>query len=121
MKISIIIPTFNEAKTIERIISFVKPPADQFVEKEVIVADGKSTDSTVKEAIKAGAKVINCSTPGRSVQMNCGAAVATGDIFYFYMPIPVLLKILKRICLKQSNKVIAVAAIAFRLIMIIGF
>lgn len=56
---------------------------DPLIEKEVIVADGNSTDSTVKRALEAGATVLNCSIRSRSIQMNNGAAAATGDIFYF--------------------------------------
>jgi len=49
---------------------------------EVILADGGSGDGTLEAA--AG-QVDHCvvSSPGRAVQMNAGAAVATGDVLWF--------------------------------------
>ncbi|MEX2336723.1 MAG: TIGR04283 family arsenosugar biosynthesis glycosyltransferase [Fulvivirga sp.] len=83
MKISIIIPTLNEEGVIDQIVAFIRSSPDKYIEKEIIVADGKSSDATVMKATAAGAKIINCSRASRAAQMNCGAAAATGDVLYF--------------------------------------
>ncbi len=77
-KISIIIPALNEADTIEHTLSHL-----QGIENlEVIVVDGGSTDTTADLAALQGAKVTH-SPPGKAIQMNRGAAMATGDALVF--------------------------------------
>lgn len=76
MKISVIIPTLNEATTLAACL----PAASNDV--EVIVADGGSQDGTTEVAAAKGCKVC-VSAPGRARQMNAGAAIASGDIFVF--------------------------------------
>ncbi|MBD2254585.1 TIGR04283 family arsenosugar biosynthesis glycosyltransferase [Nostoc parmelioides] len=78
IKISIIIPTLNEAGNIQQAIATTQPN----VNIEVIVVDGGSQDDTVAIAQSLGVKVIS-SSPGRAVQMNTGAALATGEILLF--------------------------------------
>lgn len=77
MKISVIIPTLNEAERLADCISRVRG-----ANTEIIVCDGGSTDGTAKLACQAGAKVI-MSEPGRGQQLYAGAARATGDILLF--------------------------------------
>ncbi|MCK4987963.1 MAG: TIGR04283 family arsenosugar biosynthesis glycosyltransferase [Desulfobacterales bacterium] len=77
-KISIIIPTLNEAAAIARTLS----PLESVENLEVIVVDGGSIDETAELAGSRGAKVIP-SNPGKAVQMNTGAAAAAGDILVF--------------------------------------
>ena len=77
MSISVIIPTLNEAKVIAdtiRSLRYQQPG-------EIIVVDGGSADATVAEA-KSADRVLSAS-PGRALQMNAGAAVATGNILLF--------------------------------------
>lgn len=50
---------------------------------EIIVVDGQSTDNTKEIAARYGAAVHVCNIKGRAAQMNSGASLATGDIFYF--------------------------------------
>ena len=78
MKISVIIPAYNEESTIHKTLEdlMVKHKAE-----EVIVVDGGSTDNAVALA-KEWTKVIR-SEKGRARQMNRGAGEATGDIFLF--------------------------------------
>lgn len=78
MKISIIIPTLNEAGCIERTLESLAGQAPPF---EIIVADGGSSDET-RDIVSDVARVVD-SQRGRAHQMNAGAAGARGDIFLF--------------------------------------
>ena len=77
-RISVIIPAINEADNIANTIESIGPED----KKEVIVADGGSSDDTVLIAKSLGARVVN-SSPPRARQMNRGAAEATGDVLVF--------------------------------------
>jgi glycosyltransferase involved in cell wall biosynthesis len=80
--ISIIIPTLNEEKIIEKTLSFlVDLPKNEF---EIIVSDGESRDNTIKLAKKYADKVVilkneHTIAGGR----NFGAKNAKGDFFVF--------------------------------------
>lgn len=78
MKISVIIPTLNEADWIGRTLQSV---CEQPGSKELIVVDGGSSDRTVERAT-GRARVIR-SARGRAIQMNRGAAEAVGDVLFF--------------------------------------
>lgn len=75
--ISIIIPTFNEAGSIERTLD-----ALNLHDLEIIIVDGGSQDQTVAIA-NAHQKIVIHSEPGRAKQMNRGAAAASGDMLLF--------------------------------------
>jgi rSAM/selenodomain-associated transferase 2 len=80
-RVSIIIPTLNEALVLERTlrhISILEPPP-----WEVLVVDGGSQDETVAIAQAAAIPVIFSAKAGRSIQMNHGANRATGDVLCF--------------------------------------
>ncbi len=81
--ISVIIPTFNEGEQIGKTIGSLRKNADVRYLTEIIVVDGGSTDHTLSEAAKAGAKVISSHKKGRAIQMNTGAARALGKVLYF--------------------------------------
>jgi rSAM/selenodomain-associated transferase 2 len=81
--ISLIIPTFNEAGTIEKLVAYIRQLATDEYMHEIIVADGGSTDDTCLLARQAGALAIVSPRKGRGAQMNYGASQATGDILYF--------------------------------------
>ena len=82
MRISIIIPTFNEAGVILMLINYLQQHS-QLQSVEIIVSDGGSTDNTIERANIAGAVVILSPQKGRAAQMNYGATFAKGDILYF--------------------------------------
>lgn len=82
MKLSVIIPTYNEANFVVQTIKEVKKRAGKFV-SEIIIVDGGSSDATVQKANSTGAKVISSPKKGRAAQMNFGAAKAVGEILYF--------------------------------------
>jgi rSAM/selenodomain-associated transferase 2/rSAM/selenodomain-associated transferase 1 len=77
-RISIIIPTLNEAANIRATLATTKTASNV----EVIVVDGGSSDGTVEVARSMGTEVIT-SPPGRARQMNAGAARATGAVLLF--------------------------------------
>lgn len=82
MQVSIIIPTLNEARNIERLVRQLKDFGSDYV-KEIIVVDGGSTDETVSIAQQAGAIALVSPQKGRAAQMNYGVQQATGELFYF--------------------------------------
>ncbi|KAA3631823.1 MAG: glycosyltransferase [Calditrichaeota bacterium] len=77
-RISIIIPTLNEAACIGDLL---KKCVDEFQPYELIVTDGGSADNTV-EIAKQFALVYQTSK-GRGQQLNFGAQKSTGDILWF--------------------------------------
>ena len=80
--ISIIIPAYNEAASIGNLVGYLKKSAGTSA-IEIIVSDGGSTDETAAIATGAGAMVLHSPRKGRAAQMNFGASVASGDVFYF--------------------------------------
>lgn len=78
MRLSIVIPTLNEAAGIDQNIQ----RALALQPSEIIVADGQSQDGTSGLARSAGAMVVT-SERGRGRQLNAGARAATGDVFLF--------------------------------------
>jgi rSAM/selenodomain-associated transferase 2 len=78
MQVSVIIPALNEQPLIAAAIR----SAWLAGANEVIVADGGSSDETVRVAEDSGAVAITASR-GRAVQCNAGAAVATGNVLLF--------------------------------------
>lgn len=77
-KISVIIPIYNEEKTIQQMQRQLYPLKEKC---EIIFVDGGSTDRTL-EYLDADFKVIH-SKKGRASQMNAGAKESTGDILFF--------------------------------------
>src|SRR5271167_241562 len=73
LSISAVIPTFNAAATLTQTLAALSSSATV---REVIVADGGSSDETVACAGSAGARVI-AAPRGRGGQLAAGAAVAS--------------------------------------------
>lgn len=80
MTISIIIPSLNEGAYIQKTLEHLHSLPGNF---EIIVADGGSTDNTVKLVQEFNSVKLITSQKGRGKQMNKGATVATGDILLF--------------------------------------
>lgn len=87
MKISVIIPAFNEEKllreTLRSIRSAMSAFADKAWESELIVCDNNSTDRTAEIAKEAGATVAFEPVNQISLARNTGAAAATGEWLLF--------------------------------------
>jgi len=73
--ISVIIPTLNAEETLGHTLSSLVPAAVDGLVREVIVADGGSTDGTLQIADGAGTDVIT-TEPGRGLQLIAGAEKA---------------------------------------------
>lgn len=79
-RLSIIIPTLNEAATIAELLTRLTPWEADGV--ETVVVDGGSLDDTVAQARPLATTVI-VGEPGRARQMNAGAGVARGRHLLF--------------------------------------
>lgn len=80
MKISIIIPCFNEEDYLHKTLEHILDLEGDF---ETIVVDGGSSDNTLRIARRfKGIRAVN-SDKGRANQMNYGAKMANGDILLF--------------------------------------
>lgn len=77
MKVSVLIPTLNEEKSIGQTIDEI--PKD-FADLEIVIIDGLSRDRTVKIAKNKGARVIMEKRKGYGRAYKTGFARAKGDI-----------------------------------------
>jgi glycosyltransferase involved in cell wall biosynthesis len=74
--ISVVIPAYNEEKSIQSVIrDFSKPYVS-----EIIVVDNNSTDKTAELARKSGAKVVTETNQGYGFALQRGMREAKGDI-----------------------------------------
>lgn len=81
MKLSIIIPTFNEAATLSQIIQRVKKQSLKGVIREIIVVNDGSTDATKQIlARQPGIKIVTLSkNQGKGAAVRAGLKQAAGD------------------------------------------
>ncbi|MBS3176618.1 glycosyltransferase family 2 protein [Candidatus Woesearchaeota archaeon] len=87
MKLSIIIPVYNEVQTIKEIIEKVDALPLENVEKEIIVVDDCSRDGTREVLKKLGSKKIKIlfheKNKGKGGALKTGLKEITGDIVIF--------------------------------------
>jgi glycosyltransferase involved in cell wall biosynthesis len=87
VKISIVIPAFNEERLLGESLAQIKAAAGAFAARgwavELIVCDNNSTDRTAEIARAAGAAVVFEPVNQIARARNCGAAAATGDWLVF--------------------------------------
>ncbi|HUA67508.1 MAG TPA: glycosyltransferase [Candidatus Saccharimonadales bacterium] len=87
MKISIVIPAYNEERLLGESLAQIKSAADVFTKRgwksELIVCDNNSTDRTAEIARSAGALVIFEPFNQIARARNRGASAATGDWLIF--------------------------------------
>ncbi len=81
VKFSVIIPAYNEAKYISRVLSALAQQS--FKDFEIIVKDGLSRDSTVGVARKSTKKVFSKQDSSAADARNQGASYARGEILVF--------------------------------------
>jgi glycosyltransferase involved in cell wall biosynthesis len=112
MKVSIIVPAYNEEKLLGSTLARMREAMQAFDEKgwecELIVCDNNSTDKTAEVAASSGARVIFEPVNQISRARNRGASVASGDWLVFIdadsWPSPALFAALTRKI--QSGRVI---------------
>ncbi|MCL7487356.1 MAG: TIGR04283 family arsenosugar biosynthesis glycosyltransferase [Desulfobulbaceae bacterium] len=78
LHISIIIPTLNEEKNLEGLLSSLQA----YPEMEIIVCDGGSADHTLDIVRRHPVRLVS-GPAGRGRQLNSGARLAAGDILVF--------------------------------------
>jgi len=103
LKISIIVPTLNEADNLRATLDALQ----NFGDAEIIVVDGGSDDATVSIARDYHIKILH-SKRGRGSQLQTGGAAASGDVLWFVhadtVPAPDCLRQMKSV-LQNENAV----------------
>lgn len=80
-RVSIIVPTWNEAGYLPKLLESIR--RQTVADLEVLVADSGSTDETPEIAAAAGARVLPGERKGPGEGRNRGARRATGDVLVF--------------------------------------
>lgn len=80
MRVSIIVPAWNEARGIVATLARLQPL--RAAGHEIIVVDGGSADATLALAAPLADRAFTA-PKGRGAQMNAGAAAATGEVLLF--------------------------------------
>lgn len=78
--VSVVIPAYNEEKTIGQVIDIVN---NSNVDCEVIVINNCCTDDTTKIATEKGAKVVYCEQKGKGYAMEAGLKAAQNEIVVY--------------------------------------
>ena len=85
MKLSVVVPVYNERATIERIVAAIRAVPLPGLDREIVIVDDCSTDGTrdilAGLAPQPGIRVIHHETnQGKGAALRTGFAQATGDI-----------------------------------------
>jgi glycosyltransferase involved in cell wall biosynthesis len=87
MRFSVIIPAYNEAKFLPRLLESIEVAASNYSgardQIEVIVADNDSTDGTAEVAKQHGARVVHVAKRRIAAARNGGARAASGEVLCF--------------------------------------
>lgn len=75
LKLSVVIPCYNEEGGVREVIGRMPPSID-----EIVVVDNNCTDRTAEVATSLGARVVAEKTPGYGAAYKAGLAAATGDV-----------------------------------------
>lgn len=102
MRVSIVVPCYNEAESIGRVLSAI--PKNK--ETEILVVDNNSTDATADIARAAGAIIVSEPQRGYGSALKAGFREATGDIIVTLdgdgqYPAEMILKLVSR--LEEKN------------------
>jgi GT2 family glycosyltransferase len=83
MKVSVVVPAFNEERLLAGSLAAIRQAMTVFPEAELIVCDNNSTDRTAEIARAAGATVVFEPVNQIARARNAGAARASGDWLVF--------------------------------------
>ena len=86
MKISVVIPSNNEAPYVEELVSYIKSTAKAENIEEIIIVESFDTRHIIKVAEKSHAKLYYNLLGDKVVQMEMGAFQAVGEVIYFIKP-----------------------------------
>ena len=75
LKLSVVIPCYNEEDGVREVIGRMPPAVD-----EVVVVDNNCTDRTAEVAASLGARVVPEKTPGYGAAYKAGLRAASGDV-----------------------------------------
>lgn len=83
MRLSIIIPTYNERNNISTLLKSISKGL--FIKStEIIIVDAPDSTDNIQEVINIeNSQVIKSKKGGRASQMNAGASIAKGEVLYF--------------------------------------
>jgi glycosyltransferase involved in cell wall biosynthesis len=83
--LSIIVPAFNEAAYLPKLLDSIDAARKRFVDGdvEVVVANNMSTDETAEVALSRGCKVVDVEKRAIAAARNGGAAAARGNTLCF--------------------------------------
>lgn len=82
MKISVVIPTLNEAGSLSKLFKRLKSTGELY-NAEFIICDASRDDKTKLVAQNYGVVVVKSEKKNRAYQMNLGVSQASGDVYYF--------------------------------------
>src|ERR1700728_4226999 len=76
-RVSVVVPTLNEARNLPHVFALIPPSVH-----EVVLVDGYSVDDTVAVArqLRPDVRVVMQSRKGKGNALACGFAAATGEI-----------------------------------------
>lgn len=83
MKLSVVIPTMNEARYLERTVGCLRTRAALGPPSQILVSDSGSDDGTVEVARGLGVQVVEGSHTYRASALRGGVPHATGEVLLF--------------------------------------
>lgn len=86
MKLSIVIPVFNESKTIKKILARIEKADLGNIKKEIIIVDDYSTDGSRNIIKRLGSKYVKVFQPrnmGKGAALKAGIKAARGNFIIF--------------------------------------